>query len=385
MSTTLSINKLENLLETVKLSPVEYFTIDNECVYIHAVSNVGDHILIYVNSNYPIPLNVIDSTEKVKSNSIHTLKELEIDDNGMLTESYLESSDVKDAARNDYDCTSSFSPEQKGDLQLDLEQTYTSKSVEMKKRDKKGTESKVMFKHLQRLKFIVENVKYKLALVSDELLFSIKSDNSFNTFLIKRKSSNIIETDSNSLNNQTQLMICLDLNTLYANLELLSDDLIKIRLSVIDNLTTIQKRNTTILARLLDKCKTVTKQASNAISGINLIDTLVQKSMDCLQKITVALKQAESMAPAKGNLASSGISGLHEDISNVHASSRAEAVISRLKETEKKAVNTLMYLKQLQGTLLVEMDKVSFDNSILVHSVINNIDKFEELISEHLN
>lgn len=384
MSTTLSISKLEKLLETVKLNPVEYFTIENECVYIHVVSNVGDHILIYVNSNYPIPLNITDSTEKVKFSSIHTLKEIEMDNDGMLTDAYLDSSDVKDGARNDYDCTSSFSPEQKGDLQLDLEQTYTSKSIEMKKRDKKGSESKVMFKHLERLKFIVENVKYKLALVSSELLFSIKSDNSFNTFFIKRKPSNIIETGSNDLNNQIQLMICLDLNTLYANLELLNDDLAKIRSSVIENLTTIQKRNTTILARLLEKCKTVTKQASNAISGINLIDSLIQKSMTCLQKITVALKQAESMAPSKDNLTSSGISGLHEDISNVHASSRAEAVISRLKETEKKAVSTLMYLKQLQGTLLVEMDRVSFDNSILVHSVINNIDKFDDLISEYL-
>ena len=363
---SLSVIKLEELLLTNGLHPLEFYYIENELCYVLCVSRLGDNLLIYINSKYQIPIDK-NLTGVVPISKYFELIELDVDDKGTLIENVINSHQQIDG-KEIYQSTTGFSPQNKGaDLEEQLEENYKQDiKFEYKIAPIEWTQQ---YLQLRRLMNIVKNIKYKLGIVTNKLVFSVKTDNSLNTFKFKIQIN---------IQDRCRIMPTLDIETLYNNLNSLTNDIHIVHSSIINTLTTNHSNNNELFTKVIDKLKHI-PQNKSINEFIEETKTYLKNYEDMLQNLIEAEKTAEQKLKETSNNNNLGIKGLHNDIQDAQKQQKHIDTLQKIRDLQSEILNEMQQIKSKQERVLLNLDDLYYCNTIMANAMILNINKVANL------
>ena len=241
-----SISKLQNLIQANGFIPISYFIIDGMCFYVELYSTqTGEVFFMYIPSKYEFVMSENDITFKMKYINNKDLDN--ISDDGNIEDRYM----------------SNVMPVNQEDIEEQLEDNYKH-SISLKNISVQDLlQLKSIFQQLKRLKYSVQNLKYKLGIVYKNYLCAIRRDNSINCFYLKNYSKKKTK----------RIIIIVDLECFYLKIDRIAEDIGFVKNS---------------LYRILSKNQGINSEALNSM--LSNIGDMTDISY------SVEVKQADNMA-----------------------------------------------------------------------------------------
>ena len=357
-----SFTKLDLLLQTNGFIPVNIFTIDNYCVYLEIFcTNTSELFLLYISSQFNI------HPDKYKS---YKLNYIDIEDINNTINKYADEPDKTDV-KNDYFEIDIEEEDKNEDLEQSLSENYN-KEIVLKDLDKNDKNSlKDIHRQLQRFKFCVQNINYKLAILYKNYLCSIKRDDILESYHI----SNF------PIKRQKKLYISIDLKSFYKKLDTVKNDILSVKQSIYSILNKNQNKHTKILYTMLenkDKLESYTQLLNNKKEYyhkyINELETMLKKINE----------NEKELFDQKNNInkkdIDQGIKGLHNDIQDSHTLYSINEKISKVYSLKKELSDDILKTRNEQENITLEIDKILFDNSIMLNQIIKNFNTLMQII-----
>jgi hypothetical protein len=366
----LSLIKLEKLLASKGFACKNYFTLDEYCIYIEVFSvTSADSFLLYISGRYELKI------ENPKLENVYKLKYLENDNEGNIILPENESNEDVDV--EEFYTNLEVDLHQNGnfdDMEETLKENYH-KSISLKdlsKEDKKNL--KDIYKQLNRFLFCVQNLKYKFSIVLGNYLCSITKDNDIDLFQIH----NFVKGKSDN----RRLYIYIDLKTLYVSLDGINNDLKTVKDSIYSLLDKNQIKHTKILSTLLEQKITILQYSENIINKKQKIDELITKFEILLNDLNVSQQNVyEKLQQLEIKYSTYGIRGLQDDIEKSHLISIYEKEINDINVTKDEIILNIISLREQKENITLKMDKILFDNTIMINEITKNFNKLSELIN----
>ena len=361
----LSINKLEKLLSTKGFIPNKYFIIDKCVVYIEVISiETADTFLLYIPSKY--------NFQAIESKNVYNISYIDInnyDDN--TADNYAGALDEYELENKYNDIDMGISPTLRGNnIEKNLEENYK-RDINLKDiSESQNQQIKNIYRQLKRLRFCVQNVKYKISIIYKNFICSIKRDDSIEIYAIKKFKGQ----------NCHKIYITIDLELLYEKID-----------SVIINIKTIQKglyhildknnfKNTGTLQQLLENKLNIINFSTLLHTKIKTYETYIKDTEDMLD----AVNESEKSTLMKINeYTKNNINGgLSEDIQKTHTLSLYNSELKDIKKIKEDIIKTILELKTKRGDIMLKVDKIMFDNNVMVECVIRNFSDLSKMCNE---
>jgi hypothetical protein len=355
---TLSTSKLEQMLSLKGFIPTRYYVMHGLVVYIEIVSITdADTFLLYIPSKYKF-------TSK-KGNNVFKINYLEIDDRNDNTADAYAGEPDEHVVENTYrEIDVNISPSIKGSniapqLEENYKRTITLKDIS----SEDSKELKDIFRQLKRLRFCVQNVKYKIAIIYKNFLCTIKRDDSIECFIIKKFQGKSCK----------KLFITADLELLYEKID-----------SVMLNMSTIRKglyhimdknhfTHGRTLKRLLEEKEKLIKFSDNAYSKKVEYEKYLKESNYMLIAINKSEKLVtEQIYELNYKYKNPDLKGLHNDIDKSHQLSKLNTELNEIQTIKEDIVKTIFELKTKREDTMLTVDKIMFDNNVMVECVLRN-------------
>ena len=362
----LSIHKLDNLLASKGFVSNKYYTIENVCVYIELVSmSDADVFLLYIPSKYKFSV-------KNKSN-VYKLKYFDYDNDEENTADDYAGEMDEHLIENTYrEIDIGINPDNKDpNIAEYLEQNYK-RTIKLKDiSDQDNKEVRDIVRQLKRLRFCVQNVNYKITIMYKNYICSIKRDDSIECYSIKKYQGHT----------QKKLFITTDLETLYSKIDSLTLNLSTIRKGLYHILDKNHFTHTKTLQRLLETKNEIMEFSDRAYSKKTKYDRYYKEAIDMLESIKVSEKQKiSSMYELKKKYKDTSLNkGLHNDIDRTHQISKLEEELSDIQKIKEEIVKALFDLKSKKEDTMLMVDKIMFDNNVMIECVIRNFSKLEKI------
>jgi hypothetical protein len=359
----LSINKLENLLSSKGLIIKKFFQIHNLCVYIEVVNiSTATSFMLYIPSKYEI--------ESPDRKNVFKVSYLEIDDNGNIPENYSSEIDTHDI-ENNYDeinMGSSIDIDGKSDIEKQLRENY---NYPVSLQDAKNTETqdlKDIFRQLNRFKFCVQSIKYKICIFYRNYICCIRRDDSLEGFVIK---------DFKGVEQQ-KMIITIDLETLYYKIDSISTDVNIVKQNIINILYKNHNKNLINLQKMLEAGKDLTTSSSileakkrKYTQYISQLEILLATIGDVEKKNIGKIIQIEE----KYNIRT----GLQSDIERSHQINKYETELTKVNVIKQELISNIIIIKEKSDHLCLKLDKICFDNTVMINTIIKNFILLSEL------
>jgi flagellar biosynthesis chaperone FliJ len=107
---------------------------------------------------------------------------------------------------------------------------------------------------------------------------------------------------------------------------------------------------------------------------IKQFETLLEKLNNSEKAIT------EKIDNANRKYSEYGIKGLHQDIERTHIISTLEKDLNEIINTKQEVINNILNLRAQQENITLKMDKILFDNSIMINEISKNFTKLSEIL-----
>jgi hypothetical protein len=358
----LSISKLENLLSMKGFVPNRYFVMYDVVVYMEIISiKDADTFLLYIPSKYKFSVP--------KSTNVFKIKYIDVDEKHNNTVDDYAGEPDEHTVENEYrEIDAQISPDIQGDnIGNQLEENYK-RSITIK--DISSDDSKELndiIRQLKRLKFCVQNVKYKIAITYKNYLCSIKRDDSIECFLIKRHSGKAYK----------KLFVTCDLELMYEKMDSLILNMSTIRKGLYHILDKNHFSHSRTLHRLLNEKNAMIQFSDDAYSKKVEYEIYIKESKEMLYAINKSEKVVlEKMYDIKEKYNNPRLKGLHNDIDKSHQLSKLNTDLSEIQKIKEEVVKTIFDLKTKREDTMLTVDKIMFDNNVMVECVIRN---FREL------
>lgn len=362
----LSINKLEKMLTENGLLPKKFFVIHSLCVYIEVLSiSNADSFMLYIPSKYKIS---VDSHEDV-----YKVQYIDISEDGNIPDDYAGDLDNFDLEKQygEIDIDVNLDNIRTNDIQGRLEESYKH-PVSLKDIDKKDKlHLREIFRQLRRLKFCVQNLKYKLCIMFKEYICCIRRDGTIEAFYIR----NIRGVP------ERKLMISLDLETLYEKIDSVAVDIKTIREGIYHVLDKNQTRHIRNLHKMMEKKNDLatfsdivlnkkTQYATYLQKLEQLLATLGESELNSIEKL-MALEERYNTDPS--------LKGMHSDIEKTHQIAKYETELTRINVVKQELIRNILITKTKHENLALKVDKICFDNIIMIDAILKNFIILSEL------
>lgn len=359
----LSLKKLQNLLSNKGLLPKKYFTIRDMCVYIELLNIYSaDSIMLYIPSKY----NILADNNK----DIYKMEYLDIDENGNISHDYAGEPDNHDLD-NDYEEIDIDNDINKKNFENNLTEKYNH-PLSLKDIKKNDTNNiREIFRQLKRLKFCVQNLKYKICIMYKDFLCCLRRDNTLEGYLVQ----NLRGPPDH------KLVITIDLVSFYEKIEYISVDTKTIREGIYKILNKNQEKHITNLQKMLDVKNNLSLYSQQVINKKNkytnhlidlelLFNNIISAEQNILEKLLNTKNKYNT---------SSGIKGIHNDIEHSHNMSRYESELSKINVIKQDIITNILNTKSKLENLSLKMDYISFDNSVMIDAIIKNFNRLSQL------
>lgn len=362
---TLLISKLEKLLFTQGLIIKNFFVIHSLCVYLEILNTQnGDIFLLYIPSKYEI--KKLD-----KSNNTYKISYLDIlDKDGNIINDINDLND-NELEKNYDEIELELSPDngKYKNLKDRLEEKYNY-PISLKDINKNDTQDiKDIFRQLRRLKFCVKNIKYKLGIIYKNYLCCIRRDNTFECYMIVEQ-----------INSSKNLLITLDLETLYSKLNNISNDIKTIKDGIYKVLNKNHLRHSKNLKNILEK-------HINILNDTDDIYLKKEKYSNYITNLEILLDNTETsrkiilnkIAKINQKYSDPSLKGLHIDIEKSHFISKQEEELNKIDNVKNDIIMNINTLKDKREQLYLNTDMILFDNSVMLDTIIQNINNLNFL------
>lgn len=365
----LSLNKLDRLLSAKGLLPKKYYTIHGFCVYIEVLSiNNADSFMLYIPSKYEI--NVPNH-----GNDVYKVIYIDINENGTIPGDYAGEPDNFDLEKQYEEIDIDLSPAKlhNKDIQGYLEENYNH-PLSLKDISKDDTNNlREIFRQLRRLKFCVQNLKYKLCILYKDYICCIRRDDTFEGFYAKHLRGPP----------ERKLMVTLDLETLYEKIESVSIDVKTVREGIYQLLDKNQGKHLRNLSKMLEQKNNLSLFSQNVLMKKNQYAMHLKKLENLLTSLGIAEKKnIEKLIEIEEKYNSdTSIKGLHTDIERSHLISKYESELSRINGVKQELIRNILIIKSKHEDLALKTDVVCFDNSIMIDAIVKNFIHMANLVS----
>lgn len=353
-----SLNKLEKFISIRGLIIKKIFTINNEAVYLELFNiNNAETFMIYIPSKYTIKARDRSNVYKLK---------------------YLELSEDDQDEINNYDAEKDYdeidlSPEKinSDELESKLKENYN-KPITLNSLSKTDVENiKDVYNQLSRLQFCVQNIKYKISIIYKNYFCSIKRDNTLECYIIKHFHK--IE--------ERRIYVNIDLENMYLKINEISKDIIKVKNGIYKVLNKNQDKNAKILQEILEQKNNINSYSDivhkkkikidNYITNLEiLLEKIMEKEKEIIKKI---------LNINQGNQESS-IKGLHNDIQRSQEIALEERSLDDINKTKEIIIKDMLFWKIKKQNITLMIDKIFFDNSIMLNKISLNFSKLSNMI-----
>ena len=361
----LSISKLIKLLISKGFYPKSFFRIYKVCAFIEIISNKnGECYMIYIPSRYSFQID-----DKIFPNvydlvTINNQEEdIEEDEKYKLIQKYAETSKDIDDIYNNINIINPGLFKDKKDLEAILKKKYN-KSIKISKNS--TSDIKCLQRQMERLKYCVQNIDYRLVIIFKSYLCFLHTEDDIDLFNIK-----LFPEISERI-----LYITLDLELLYNSNNSLNTDLKQIS----SGINKILDKNYSFHIQNL---RTLLTTKENVVQSVNIA---ILKKRDNNSYISEFVKLFKIMCNNEvqikqqiKDLKQEKQGSIHYDIEFSHAKHRLDKELSKCQKVKNEVLTQITKLKSENSNISLTMDKILFDNIILLDQVFKNLeilDKF---------
>ena len=363
----LSLKKLEDLLASKGFVCKSYFKLDDLCIYIEVFSvQDATSFMLYVSSRYELKVDNRDN--------IYELKYMEMTkEEENVTSSYANEPDDVDIEEfyNNIDINLHNHNQQNSNLEKMLLEDYNKQLTikDVNKEDKQNL--KDIFRQMNRFMYCVQNIKYKLSIFYKNYLCSITKDDELDCFLILNYPRN----------DNRKLYIYIDLKTLYIKMETFPNDVRTVKDGIYRLLNQNQIKHTKVLNDMLEQKITILQYSEMVQKKKENIQIYITQFEILLVNLNLNEKSIfEKLEKVKSQFSDYGIKGLHDDIEKSHLTAHYESELEKINNVKQDIILNIVNLKTQQENITLKMDKILFDNSIMINEISKNFIKLAEIV-----
>ena len=257
-----------------------------------------------------------------------------------------------------------------GNIAPYLEENYK-KTINIKDVPADDTkEIKNIINQIKRLGFCVQNVKYKIAINYKNFLCSIKRDDTVECYSIANY----------SMKNYKKLYITVDLELLYEKIESVLLNMKTIREGIYNILGNNQFNHTKMINKLIEEKTNILELCNNTYINKNKYDHYIKESTEILGFISNAEKGIlKNIYETNEKYKNKSLQGLNNDIDKSHHISKLNEELTSVRKIKEEIVNTIFELKIKKDNTVLTIDKIMFDNSVMLDSIFRNVTLLSEL------
>lgn len=360
----LSLHKLEKIISKNGLLVRKIYTIHNYCVYLELLCiNTADVCMLYIPSKYEIKGRGSDNEYKMDYVDINEDGNIPVDyggdpDNFDLENTYNEVDIGLEASHKNME----------GQLEESYKHPLSLK--DMSKNDKNHLRE--IFRQLRRLKFCVQNLKYKLCITYKSYLCCIRRDDTFECFNIM---------SMGCINDERSLLVTFDIETFYSKADSLTEDIKTIREGIYKVLDKNQIKHTGNLYKILEYKTTLISGSESCLKKKKQYTEGIIK----LEKMLLELGTAEDLVVSKlmeiDNKYNNdqSVKGIYMDIEKSHVRSKHESELTNINTVKQEIISNIMELKLKRETMSLKLDKIFFDNTVMIDAILKNFKLLTEL------
>ena len=351
---SLSIKKLEKLLETCSLKIVRILSMENLCRYIEISNNDGSNkFLLYILSKYEIHAD--------KTYEINKIQYIDINTDGNIPNDFAGAKESLET-ENVYENINISNSSQKDTVQNYLEENYnTAISIDdINVSDLNNLRE--IFRQLKRLGLCVKNIKYKFCIFYKNYLCCIRRDDSFEGFIVQTKDP---KSDYN-------LIVSIDLESFYEKLASISDDIISIRMGAYKILEKNNIIHMNKLQKMLEEKENLIFYSTNIIKKKEQYLEYFKKLQNMFEHVKESEKQIHKKI-LELNSQDAYDRGLRQDINRTHQMGKLESELQRIKNLKVELVQNILNVQNKYDNICLKTDKVFFDNIVMSDAIIKNI------------
>lgn len=375
---SLSVKKLEGLLTDKGFKITSYFMYHKYCAYVEAISlNNADRVLISIPEKYEFRMHSDAAKGIYRIHSVNMEGEDEIADDfaGKPTDADVEHVYEKVAG--------GISPSiaglgKGGNIASHLEETYHRRISIYDLEHEDIQKIKALHRQIKRLRFCMENLRYKLAVVCQNYICILERDSEVDIYQISR----YVESKNKRLMTMVDLEFFFEKTEdedgarIYRDIKTLKDNLYRILNNTQDtHLATLDKLITT---------KTILEGDINMIRQKKYEYSKNLEKFEILLQRTVASERAlqKQLATLNQKFRDGGFRGLHSDSNLFMQKNKLETEISKVRAVKQDISKNMLELRQKNDVLYLETDNTIFDNVVMVAAIFKNVETLVKKIKE---
>ena len=221
------------------------------------------------------------------------------------------------------------------------------------------TDIKAIYRQLKRLKFCVQNLKYKLAITYKNYICAIRRDDSIDCIMIKNYPRDPVK----------QLLVIVDLETLYEKEDKLLEDIQVVRESIYKVIERNQTNHGKIIERIIENKKDILVIPQLAERKKEKYETMLKQLETMLQKMSESEKKyLDELYEIDG----ANTQGLENDINRVHHKARIEKELDKINSIRASISKNILTLRSKRENAILNIDKIVFDNTVMFDRIVKN-------------
>lgn len=346
----LSLQKLQELLVSKYYIPNSYYIMDDLLFYIEIFSIATSELfLLYIPSKYEFHMKDTDP-------DTYNLKYINLGISDNVADEYagLPEQKIEDGIQ--------LNPDKEG-IEKYLESNYKHAIALKDIPEHELEELKSLFRQLRRLKYSVQNIKYKLAISYKNYLCAIRRDDSMNCFIINKYPKTHLK----------KLLVTTDLEVFYENSEKMIDDISRVKTSVERIFDRNRIVNSSIGTKITEK--TLKQIPSNIQKKKIEYDVIILKLRKMLNGITQA--EQNSLTELK-NLEQQTGNSFQTDANRLHRKSLINIELENIALKKADIISTLLTVIEKRENAVLTVDKLMFDNNVMYDAIVKNYTKLKE-------
>ncbi len=360
----LSIKKLRDILLSNNITIKKIFCIGDIVIYLELLHIDSSNVfMLYIQSKYEI---------KVKNEwadiNIYQIKYIDIE-----ADDYIQEENNIEEEYDEIDLE--LSPERKkNNLEKILNDNY---NVELNLANNLLEEKKIVkniYMQLSRLKFCVQNLNYKIVIVYKKYILCIKRDNSLESYTI----SEVNEMNEN-ITEEIKMYISIDLENFYSKIKSVSFDIAQLKENIFKLLNKNQIKHEKILNDLYEQKNTILSISTNVCRKKVELDNCIDQLQVLLNNLIIKEKDILKNHLEFKNKEKYENKNLNFDIERSHIENNYYKSLENIINTKEEILNEIIKLKIYKEHLILNIDRILFDNSVMLNNINNNLIKLSKI------
>ena len=362
----LSVNKLVKLLSAKGFVPLRFYTLSGTCAFVEIISlKNGDTYMMYIPSKYEFDTSRYENNLKLKNIDIDDEDKKDIN----IPSEYAgepEGLDVEEKYEGQISLDSEYPYSKKDSDDFKLEDKLVDhyrRPILLKDIDSQDNQDvKCIFRQLKRLKFCVQNLRYKLMIIYRRFLCVIHRQDYIECFFCKKL----------PLSNHRKLIITMDLELFYENYDTLYDDLTQVKTGIQRILDKNHVSHSKNLYAMLEKKSEIVRISEKLITKKEKLHKCILSFEILLERVTA---NQEQLLKDLQMVTNSKKQGIKYDIEGAHRKKKIEDELEKMEEIKDQIMNNIINTRAEDENLSLMIDKILFDNTIMLDKIFQNMVK----------